>query len=118
MKKLDTYKNLDRLSSDKLDSSKPEHNIVRINEISTSSSCFERSFPDDSPFFTRIEFSITDLCNRTCEFCPRANPSIYPNNNQEMSLELYEKIMSDLASFDWQGGIVFSAFGEPLLHNH
>ena len=40
----------------------------------------------------------------------------YPNNNEEISLELYEKIMSELASFDWQGGIVYSAFGEPLLH--
>ena len=43
---------------------------------------------------------------------------IYPNNNEEISLELYEKIMKDLASHKWQGGIVFSAFGEPMLHKN
>jgi len=68
--------------------------------------------------FTRLEFSITDLCNRVCEFCPRADPEVYPNNNEEISLELYEKIMKDLASINWKGGIVFSGFGEPMLHTN
>ena len=104
------------VASDTLDPAKPEHNIVRINEISTSSSSFERSFADGSPFFTRVEFSITDLCNRTCKFCPRYDPNLYPNNNAEISVELYEKVMSELASYDWEGGIVYSGFGEPLLH--
>ena len=101
-----------------LDPSKPEHNIARINEISLKSDSFNRVFEDGSPFFTRVEFSITDLCNRVCEFCPRADPEVYPNNNEEISLELYEKIMKDLASINWQGGLVFSAFGEPMLHRN
>ena len=104
--------------SSQLDPAKPEHNISRINEISLNSDAFNRVFEDGSPFFTRVEFSITDLCNRVCEFCPRADPEVYPNNNEEMSLELYEKIMKDLASINWQGGIVFSAFGEPMLHRN
>ena len=101
-----------------LDPSKPAHNISRINEISIDSDVFNKVFEDGSPFFTRIEFSITDLCNRVCEFCPRADPEVYPNNNEEISLKLYEKIMKDLASHKWQGGIVFSAFGEPMLHKN
>jgi radical SAM protein with 4Fe4S-binding SPASM domain len=104
--------------SSRLDPAKPEHNISRINEISLKSDSFNKIFEDGTPFFTRIEFSVTDLCNRVCEFCPRADPEVYPNNNEEISLELYEKIMKDLASYNWQGGIVFSAFGEPMLHRN
>ncbi len=102
--------------SEELDPAKPEHNIARINEMSLESSSFHLRFADGSPSFTRVEFSITDLCNRRCVFCPRYDPAVYPNNDDEMSAELYEKIVSDLASLEWAGGIAFSGFGEPLLH--
>ena len=76
--------------SSQLDPSKPEHNISRINEISVESGVFNKVFEDGSPFFTRIEFSITDLCNRVCEFCPRVDPEVYPNNNEEISTIGYD----------------------------
>ena len=118
MKKSKKSLNLQNMSSDELEPSGPEHGIVRMSEISRSSLGFVDSFPDGSPFFTWVEFSVTDLCNRTCVFCPRFDPKMYPDNNEEISLDLYEKIMNDLAESCWQGGIVFSAFGEPLLHRN
>ena len=116
MSNIDVLKGLEFVSAVNLDPTKPEHNIAEMSEISKNSLSFEKRFLDGSPFFTWVEFSITDLCNRTCVFCPRFDSNVYPNNNEEISLELYEKIMSELASYDWQGGIIYSAFGEPLLH--
>jgi radical SAM protein with 4Fe4S-binding SPASM domain len=104
-----------RLSSD-LDPTKPEHNVARIEDIGRESRAFQQSFPEGVPYFTFVEFSITDLCNRTCVFCPRYDPKVYPNNNSETSVELYEKILTELANLGWQGLLSFSGFGEPLLH--
>ena len=118
MTKKCTTQAFEGLESSKMNPSKPEHNIVEMSEISRNSSSFQNCFPDGSPFFTWVEFSITDLCNRTCVFCPRFDPNVYPNNNEEISLGLYEKIMSELSYYDWEGGIIFSAFGEPFLHNN
>jgi radical SAM protein with 4Fe4S-binding SPASM domain len=68
------------------------------------------------PTFSVIEFNISELCNRTCEFCPRANPAVYPNRKLYMSRELMAKIAADLGSINYSGKALFSAFSEPLLH--
>ena len=68
------------------------------------------------PIFSLIEFNIIELCNRKCVFCPRIDEKIYPNRKEFMTIELYEKIMKDLAKIDYSGKILFSAFSEPLLH--
>jgi radical SAM protein with 4Fe4S-binding SPASM domain len=68
------------------------------------------------PSFSLVEFNLTELCNRVCPFCPRVDPEVYPNRNEAISLELYEKIMADLRDIDYRGKILFSAFSEPLLH--
>ena len=106
-----------KLPSYKLESTSPEHNIAQMSEISINSKSIDKQFSDHTPFFTWVEFSITDLCNRKCSFCPRFDENVYPNNNQEIKLKLYEKIMNELSCYNWEGGIVFSGFGEPLLHN-
>tara|TARA_Y100000588_G_scaffold111442_1_gene122243 strand:- start:205 stop:1149 length:945 start_codon:yes stop_codon:yes gene_type:complete len=99
-----------------LDPAGPEHNVKRIDEITKGSVAAGMTFPDGTPVFSFVEFSITDLCNRVCVFCPRSDPSVYPNNNEEMSLDLYEKILAELSSIGWQGLLSFSGYGEPLLH--
>lgn len=68
------------------------------------------------PTFSIIEFNTSELCNRTCEFCPRSDPQIYPNRKLYLSTELMEKIAKDLASFHYSGKVLFSAFSEPFLH--
>ena len=74
------------------------------------------SLASSIPAFSLIEFNITELCNRTCRFCPRYNPKIYPNVNEFMDVNLYEKIIKNLKELGYSGTILFSAFGEPLLH--
>jgi radical SAM protein with 4Fe4S-binding SPASM domain len=63
-----------------------------------------------------VELNTTELCNRTCSFCPRVDPEIYPNQKLHMSLVTAEKIARDLASFSYKGRVSFSGFGEPLLN--
>ena len=116
MNKKLTTEQLKGLSSKDLDPTEPEHNIVEMSEISVRNSSFKKCFPDGSPFFTWVELSITDLCNRKCVFCPRVDPDVYPNNDEEISLKLYEKIMVELAYYGWEGAIAYAGFGEPLLH--
>ena len=68
------------------------------------------------PFFSLIEFNLSGLCNRTCVFCPRSDPKVYPNRNEHIPVELYEKVMRELAQVDYDGVFLYSAFSEPLLY--
>ena len=68
------------------------------------------------PPLSAVEFNLTGLCNRSCIFCPRSNPEIFPNVNEFFTLELYEKIMEGLQEMGFDGTILYSAFCEPLLH--
>ena len=63
-----------------------------------------------------LEFSITGLCNRKCVFCPRANPEVYPNLKEYMSIKLFTKIMRELAQYDYVGRIGLSGYSEPFMH--
>jgi len=66
----------------------------------------------------QVELNSTELCNRTCWFCPRANAEVYPNRNLNMSPGLAQKVAKDLAEFGYRGRISLSGFGEPLLNKN
>lgn len=70
------------------------------------------------PLFSWIDINVTELCNRKCIFCPRADPAFYPNLNLHMSVSLAEKIASELKEINFDGSIVFSGYGEPTLCPH
>jgi len=68
------------------------------------------------PLFSWIDLNPTELCNRKCEFCPRVDSSLYPNQNLNISLDLCEKINNELKELNYMGGLVLSGYGEPMLH--
>ena len=68
------------------------------------------------PLFSWVDLNVTELCNRACVFCPRVDPDVYPNQNLNMSLDLVRKIAAELKGLEYQGVVVLSGFGEPLLH--
>lgn len=68
------------------------------------------------PLFSWIDINPTELCNRTCEFCPRHDPATYPNQNLHMSLTLANKLAQELKDLEYQGGLIICGHGEPLLH--
>ena len=73
-------------------------------------------FLDGTPQPSWIDISITELCNRLCEFCPRIDPEFYPNQNLHFSIDLAQSFAENLRAIDYKGGVVFCGYGEPMLH--
>jgi len=61
-----------------------------------------------------VEINESAICNRTCSFCPKSDPS-YPNEKIFVSETLVDKLCSELSCLDFSGVLVFSGFCEPLL---
>lgn len=70
------------------------------------------------PIFSWIEFSLTGLCNRVCDFCPRSDPTGFPNLNKHMSVDSYTKVIKDLKKINYKGGFIYSGFSEPILYKY
>jgi MoaA/NifB/PqqE/SkfB family radical SAM enzyme len=63
-----------------------------------------------------IEINPTELCNRTCSFCPRSDPNIYPNQNLNMTSKTADVLKNQLVLAGYQGDIHITGYGEPLLN--
>lgn len=63
-----------------------------------------------------VEINPTELCNRTCSFCPRHDPNVYPNRNLNMSIETARVINKQLIENQFGGYICIAGNGEPLLN--
>jgi len=60
-----------------------------------------------------VEVNVTELCNRTCDFCPRAHG--YPNQNIHLEYENARLLARNLSESLFFGRISFSGFGEAIL---
>ena len=58
-----------------------------------------------------VEVNTTELCNRTCVFCPRHDPKVFPNRNLHMTPKGAETIAKELGRNNFNGKISFSGFG-------
>lgn len=65
-----------------------------------------------------IELNVTEICNRTCKFCPRGDPIIYPNTKDNMSLEIVEVLSKQLKQIDFKNKVSLVGYGEPLLYKN
>lgn len=65
---------------------------------------------------TVVEINPTELCNRTCSFCPRVDPNVYPNQNLHMTRDTLSSLVNNLHANNYKGRIVFSGMGEPTLN--
>lgn len=63
-----------------------------------------------------VQLNPTEMCNRTCVFCPRHDPNLYKNSKKHMSPESCIIIGQQLSEMDFKGRIAFVGFGEPLLN--
>ena len=63
-----------------------------------------------------VEINPTELCNRTCSFCPRSDPNVYPNRNLNMTIHTAENISNQLLEANFTGDIHITGFGEPTLN--
>ena len=101
----------------KVDVGKQLENIdgLRVNIERKQPSINDVVMYDGFPLFSWIELNINELCNRTCDFCPRHDPKVYPNQNLHMDLELAENIANQLEELNFTGIVNISGTGEPLL---
>jgi len=65
-------------------------------------------------FLKIVELNITELCTRTCVFCPRG--SGYKNKPLHTPDEVIQKIIKHLQEINFKQLFWISGFGEPLLH--
>jgi len=93
-----------------------DRNVARKDKLRHSVETKRDS--NEPPLFSWIEFNLTGLCNRVCVFCPRVNPKEFPNLNEHLPIEMYTSVMKDLSKARFKGGIIYSAFSEPLLYKH
>ena len=62
-----------------------------------------------------VQINPTELCNRTCSFCPRHDKKIYKNQNKHISIETIKNLCMGLKELNFKNRIGFVGFGEPLL---
>lgn len=51
-------------------------------------------------------------------FCPKGDPTAFPNVAEYMSFDLYKKIIDELRDLNYTGRISYSDFSEPLVHHN
>ena len=65
---------------------------------------------------TNIEINLTELCDRTCFFCPRSIG--YPNKNFNLSLDDAIILRERLDEFNFKGWLSLCGQGEPTLNKN
>jgi len=75
-----------------------------------------RIYSKDLPGLATIELNVSELCNRTCSFCPRHDPSLYPNQKKFMDISTVQTLVEQIQNSDWSGNVHLSGFGEPHSH--
>tara|TARA_B100001769_G_C22021539_1_gene548932 strand:+ start:527 stop:886 length:360 start_codon:yes stop_codon:yes gene_type:complete len=90
-------------------------NIKRIDNFLDKHLETANNLKDDVPPFSSVEISINGACNRRCFFCPRVDEEGYPNILESLDMKIFDRLIDDLTSINYQGRVAFSGFCEPLL---
>lgn len=93
-----------------------DRNVARKNSFRSEQ--ITKASNGGPPIFSWIEFSLSGLCNRLCEFCPRVDTKNYPNLNKHMPIDSYSSIIKDLEKINFKGGFIYSGFSEPILYKY
>lgn len=66
--------------------------------------------------FSEIAIETTSICNRACSFCPNGKEELKSKRpKKHMSMEVYKKIIDQLAQRKYRGSVSLQHYGEPLL---
>lgn len=85
----------------------------RIDRIINRSLDLNGEFPLPSI----IELSPADSCNKTCWFCPRGTGKM-KDTPLVMEEDVVRKIAKDLFAMEFNGLVIFSGYGEPLMNRN
>ena len=70
--------------------------------------------PKREEFPTTVSIEVTNNCNMACSTCPQ--PYLSSGEKGYMNMDLFEKIVDECCQYPPLTSIVFTGFGEPLLH--
>lgn len=101
----DFYRDLDEEAWNKR-----EDNKFAIEEIDKQ----VESLYYEKPLFNHVEIETVNRCNGSCDFCP-VSKNRDSREYKEMSWELFEKIISQLAEINYGGKIALYSNNEPFL---
>lgn len=90
-------------------------NIIELNSLRLNQSVGATTLLDA---LKTVELNVTEICNRTCSFCPRGNPQLYSNTKSYMDIELVDLLSKQLADFKYSNRVSLVGFGEPLLYKN
>jgi radical SAM protein with 4Fe4S-binding SPASM domain len=76
----------------------------------------KNTFTEPLDSILTVEINTTELCNRTCVFCPRHDPKVFPNRQLHLTTKGAQTIAEELGNEQYNGKISFSGFGENLLN--
>ena len=62
-----------------------------------------------------VEVNTTELCNRTCVFCPRHDPEVFGNRNLHMTPKGAARIAKELARNHYRGKSLLAALEKIYL---
>lgn len=68
--------------------------------------------------FKVVEVNPVESCTRRCSFCPRSDPSKYPNRRDRISEETCTNLAKQLRQLGFDNRLGFVGFGEPLMHSN
>ncbi|PID51799.1 MAG: hypothetical protein CR972_05305, partial [Candidatus Moraniibacteriota bacterium] len=67
-------------------------------------------------FFNDIDIEVNSSCNRRCAYCPNSISDRGAIKNERlMPVDVYKKIIDELAELDFTGRLSPIFYGEPLL---
>lgn len=69
---------------------------------------------ENDPLFTSVEIETMNRCNGDCGFCP-VNRRQDPRPLKKMTEDLFRKIIDELSSLDFRGGVSLFSNNEPFL---
>lgn len=70
-------------------------------------------FPEDM-LFNHVEIETVNRCNGICSFCP-VNRNIDPRILKKMDIDVFKKIINELAQMNYDGKIALFSNNEPLI---
>jgi radical SAM protein with 4Fe4S-binding SPASM domain len=70
--------------------------------------------PECRRLFDAVFFEVRTQCNSRCSFCA-ASIQNERRNKEEMSLDLYKKVLADLRDLHFSGRVAYHVTNEPLL---
>ena len=91
--------------------------LKKVNVDKFNKDYFKKFKNSSYPLFSIIEFNLHGSCSRRCAFCPRVDEKIWPNLDEELDMNLFDKVLLELKELNYTGRLAFSGFSEPFMHS-